>query len=205
MTDTEASTWNLLQAAQRGDGVAADLLFARYREPLLQIVSLDLGRRLSSLIEDEQDIVQDTMLKAIKNLGTFEPRSDGALLHWLAKMAENDLRDALRRGHARKRGDGLVRPISDLSSAFLAATILTSSGPTPSEEAMAEELVERIESMLIQLPEHHRRLFVMRRMCDRSFEEIAEELGFASAASARALYSRILTRLLAQLSAPTGE
>ena len=44
-----------------------------------------------------------------------------------------------------------------------------------------------------------RRGFVMRRLCDLTFEEIAGELDLAGAASARALYSRVLTHLSERL------
>jgi RNA polymerase sigma-70 factor (ECF subfamily) len=196
---SDDTTLVLLRAAQAGDAQATNRLFERYRDRLLQVVSLLLGKRRSGLLEDEEDIVQDTLLKAFQNLGSFTPRSDGALLHWLAKLAENNLRDAVRREHAQRRGEGRVRPRADLSSAFLMSSIFSGGEPSPSQVAVGHELVEQVETLLVELPERERRAIVMRRLCAASYEEIAAELGLASAATARSLYSRLMARLLAQL------
>jgi RNA polymerase sigma-70 factor (ECF subfamily) len=199
---SDDTTLVLLRAAQAGDVRATDRLLERYRDRLLQVVSLLVGKRRSGLLEDEEDLVQDTLLEAFQNLGSFTPRSDGALLHWLAKLAENNLRDAVRRERALKRGEGRVRPRADLSSAFLVSSIFPGEAPTPSQVAVGHELVEQVEALLIELPERDRRAFVMRRMCDASFEEVAAELGLANAATARSHYSRLMARLLARLPDP---
>jgi len=200
MTDrSDDPTQVLLQAAQAGDAQATNRLFERYRDRLLQVVSLLLGKRRSGLLEDEEDLVQDTLLEAFQDLGSFSPRSDGALLHWLARMAENNLRDALRRERAQKRGEGRVRPRVDLSSAFLLSSIFPGGEPTPSQVAEGRELALQVESLLLELPERERRLFVLRRMCDLSYEEIGAELELGSPATVRSLYSRTMARLAARL------
>jgi RNA polymerase sigma factor (sigma-70 family) len=115
-------------------------------------------------------------------------------------MAENNLRDAVRREQAQKRGEGRVRPRADPPSAFLVSSVFPGGGPTPSQVAAGHELAEQVEELLVALPERERRLFVLRRLCELSFEEIAaemEELG--SPATIRSLYSRLMARLVAQL------
>jgi RNA polymerase sigma factor (sigma-70 family) len=198
----ENTTMALLRAAKAGDTRATSRLLERYRDRLLQVVSLLIGKRRSGLLEDEEDLVQDTLLEAFQGLASFTPSSDGALLHWLARIAENNLRDAARRQKALKRGEGRVRPRADLSSAFLRSSIFPGREPTPSEVAMGHELAQRAEAVLVGFPERERRVFVMRRLCEVPFEQIAAELGLASAAVARSLYSRLMARLLARLSDP---
>ena len=139
------TTLVLLRAAQAGDARATNQLFERYRDRLLQVVSLLLGKRRSWLLEDEEDLVQDTLLKAFQNLGGFTPNSEGALLHWLSRMAENNLRDAVRRQRSLKRGEGRVRPRVDFSSAFLMSSIYPGGEPTPSQVAERNELVEQVD------------------------------------------------------------
>jgi RNA polymerase sigma-70 factor (ECF subfamily) len=185
-----------IRAAQAGDRAAAEQLFTRYRDRLLQVVSLLLARRRKDLGEDEEDIVQDSLLEAFLDLGDFEPRSDGAFLHWLSTIAENNLRDTARRQQARKRGEGRVRPRADLSGDFLLSSLFPGHEPTPSQVAGAHELMERVESALIALPERDRRVFVLRRLCGLSNEEVAVELGLGGASSVRSLYSRTLARLV---------
>lgn len=201
---SDDTTLILLRSAQDGDADAANQLFERYRERLLQVVSLFLGRPRSGLLEDEEDVVQDALLKGFQHLGSFTPRSDGALLHWLAKLAENSLRDAVRRERTRKRGEGRVRPRADLSSGFLISSVLPGGTPTPSQVAQGRELAQQVEALLIALPDRERRAFVLRRLCDASYGEIAAELGLANEATARSFYSRVMARLASQLPEAPG-
>jgi len=188
-----------LRAAQAGDSEAAQQLFARYRERLLQVVCLLRAKLVRDLAEDEEDIVQDALLAAFRKLDGFEPRSEGAFLHWLSKLAENRLRDTYRRQRTRKRGEGRERAFADLSGSVLISSLFPGKEPAPSELARANELGERIEAAVIALPERERRAFVMRRMCGLPFEQIADELGLATAGSARKCYSRLLANLSARL------
>jgi RNA polymerase sigma-70 factor (ECF subfamily) len=196
---SHAETLLELRAAQAGDREATERLFTRYRDRLLQAVSLLLARRRRELLEDEEDIVQESLLDAFQALGSFEPRSGGAFLHWLTRIAENNLKDLLRRQRTRKRGGDRERPRADLSGSFLLSSVFPGREATPSKMAGARELIERIEDAVIALPERERRVFVMRRLCDLSFDEIAAELDLASAASARGVYSRVLTHLSVRL------
>lgn len=123
-------------------------------------------------------------------------------MHWLAKLAENNLRDAHRRKRTQRRGGGRVRPRADLPTDFLVSSVFPGPEPTPSQAAQGGELAAEIESQLISLPDRQRRVFVMRRLCELSFEEIAAELDLGSAASARSLYSRTMARLSARLPDP---
>ena len=193
------ATLLLVQAAQAGDDGAANLLLTRYRDRLLQIVSLLLARHRTGLLEDEEDIVQDTLLKAFRSLGTFTPQAEGALLHWLARIAENSIRDALKRERSQKRGDRRERPSSELSSAFLMNAVCAGRESSPSQAAWNNELVSHVEGCVIALPEWQRRAFVIRQLCGLSFAEIARELGLTGESSARKLYSRAMTSVSTRL------
>jgi len=188
-----------LRAAQAGDREAAERLFARYSDRLLEVVGLLRARRRGELFEDEEDIVQNSLLDAFQHLGDFEPRSEGAFLHWLSRIAENNLHQAARREQTLKRGGGRVRRSADLSGSLLMSSLFPGREPTPSQVAGSRELAERIESVVIALPEHERRAFVLRRLCELSFEEIAGELGLGTVGSARKAYSRALVHLSTRL------
>jgi RNA polymerase sigma-70 factor (ECF subfamily) len=190
-----------LRAAQAGDREAIEELFERYRDRLLQVVCVLQAKRRRDLPGDEEDIVQDTLLEAFRDLGGFEPRSQGAFLHWLSKLAENNLRDTVRRQQARKRGEGRVRPFADLYRSSLYSSLFPAKQPTPTEMARVHELEEQIEAVVIAMPDRERRMFAMRNLCELSFEEMAVELELASAASVRSLYSRMLARLSESLPA----
>jgi len=77
---THAQTLLGLRAAQTGDREAVEHLFARHSDRLLEVVSLLLARRRAELLEDDVDIVQESLLDALQHRGDFEPRSEGGLL-----------------------------------------------------------------------------------------------------------------------------
>ena len=50
-------------------------------------------------LSDTQDLVQDTVLRALKHVKTFQPQHDGALQAYLRQAVANRIRDELRRAH----------------------------------------------------------------------------------------------------------
>ena len=84
---------DLVHRAQRGDDLALNDLIARYQERLHRIVCIRLGARLKQHVESV-DIVQETFAVAFQKLGDFELRSHASILQWLARIAENRIRDA---------------------------------------------------------------------------------------------------------------
>jgi len=193
------ATLSLLRAAQTGDMEATNELLARYRPRVHQIVALLIGKQRADMLEQEEDIVQETLIDAFHDLRGFEPRSEGALLHWLSRLAANNVRDAVRRERAVKRGEGRVKPIASMPTDFLVSSAFKGRDPTPSQIAASKEIRDQIEKAILTLSERHRRAFILRNMCDASYEAIAEELELGSASSARALFSRALAELSAQL------
>src|SRR5262249_58523306 len=94
------STFDLLGRAHAGDRDALELLFSRYRQPLERWASGRLPAWARSAA-DTQDVVQDTLLNTFRNLGTFEPRREGAFQAYLRQSVMNQIRDRLRRTAAR--------------------------------------------------------------------------------------------------------
>jgi RNA polymerase sigma-70 factor (ECF subfamily) len=79
-----------LAAARRGDEHAFAQLTARYRREL----QLHCYRMVGSL-HDAEDLVQETMLRAWRRLGTFEGRT--SLRRWLYAIATNACLNAIER------------------------------------------------------------------------------------------------------------
>ena len=156
-----------------------------------------MGCRESEL-SDREDLVQETLIDAFRNLGGFKGRHDGAMCHWLATIVQNNLRDHRRRHTAAKRDVGRIVRRSERST-VLTDSVLGHDSATPSRIAQATELEERVETALLALEGRQRRVIELRKLCELSFEEIAQELGFSSTSSARSLYSRAMNELAMRL------
>jgi RNA polymerase sigma-70 factor, ECF subfamily len=92
-----------LAAAQAGDGAA----FAKLTEPHRRELRVYCYRMLGSL-QDAEDLVQETLLRAWRRLDTFEGRA--SLRAWLYKIATNACLDALRQHSRRGLPPGRVAP-----------------------------------------------------------------------------------------------
>lgn len=188
----------LLGGARAGERGAIEELFQLLLPRVRKIVALRMGCRESELWERE-DLVQETLLDAFRGLEAFEPRHEGALCHWLASLVQNNLTDHSRRRKAQKRDvRRTVRPRED-NSTVLSDSVLGTERDTPSRVAQAHELEQRVELALLSLDGRQRRAIELRKLCSFSFEEIAAELGFGSASSARSLYSRAMSELATRL------
>lgn len=201
MADTPESpvaTTLLIRAAQAGDATAREALFARYLPRVRQIVALRMGQRLRQLIEVD-DVVQEVLLDAFQGLEKFEPRSEGSFRNWLARCVEREIVDSARTETRKKRGGGAVRRFSDCDSSLLGSSIFGADATSPSAGVRLDELGERIEEALLQLPAYQRDLIVLRALCEMSYAEIAAELGISREETVRVAFSRALRQLKEQL------
>lgn len=197
MSPDPIPTLQLVAAARGGDRAASDELFARLLPRVRKIVALRMGCRETDLWERE-DLVQETLLDAFRSLEGFEPRGEGALCHWLARLVQNNLIDHVRRGHAQRRDEGRRARRPDRST-VLTDSVLGTERSTPSQMAQASETERKVEEALLAMDERERRAIELRKLCDLSFEEMAAELGLGGASSARSLYSRAMAELAKRL------
>jgi RNA polymerase sigma-70 factor (ECF subfamily) len=90
----------LIEVARAGDPEA----FQRLVEPLQRELHLHCYRMLGSL-HDAEDLTQETLLRAWKNIRTFTGR--GSFRSWLYRIATNTCVDALRQRSRRVLPDSL--------------------------------------------------------------------------------------------------
>jgi RNA polymerase sigma-70 factor (ECF subfamily) len=178
-----------VRQAQAGDAAALEQLVARFLPWVRQTIALRVGRSRRDCA-DLDDLVQETLLEAIRSLHQFQPRSLGAFRSWLACIALNNVRDRARRDATRRRVMA-----GDLTRWQTMALEIEAKDATPSEMARVNELEARIEAALLALSPTHREVLVLRNRCSYSYEQIAAELGYKNAATARALYDRARARL----------
>ena len=100
MTRQESAA--LLRAARDGSPEALGQLYERCAGRLLAIIRLRMGRDLRARLES-RDILQNTLLKSFQRLDQFEGGDGASLMAWLARIAENEIRDQADFQHRQRR------------------------------------------------------------------------------------------------------
>ena len=188
-------TQNLIRAAQKGDESATERLFEVYSERILRIVRLRMGSGLRSSIESV-DVVQDALVLAFRDLDSFSYTNEGDFLRWLSRIAENRIRDHLRKIHADKRDIRKEIPLNNMSATQ--DTLVRSNGPvdttTPSLIMSKREDLNKLEKAMDTLRPEHKEIITMIKIEGLSYKEAGEKLG-KSADAVRMLLSRAMVAL----------
>jgi RNA polymerase sigma-70 factor, ECF subfamily len=183
------STVDLLIQARGGDPRASDLLFQRIVPVLRRWARGRLPAHARELCETD-DLVQDTLAAALRNLDEFEPRHPGSLLAYLRLGLMNRMRDEVRR--ARRRGAPVELPAD-----------CPDYGLSPLEQVLGRAELRRYEQALRRLRTEHREAILWRIEGQCSYEELAVALGKPSANAARVAVRRALMRLAKEMSHET--
>lgn len=158
----------LVELAQGGDPLAFRAIMQRHNRRVYRVARGILGDD-----SEAEDVVQETYVRAFRNLSGF--RGESTLATWLTRIAINE---AL--GRKRKR-----RPMVELSRLdatdergevrvlFLAGF---SSGTNPEADASRAEVRRLLEAAVDDLPEAFRAVFVMREIEQMSVAETAQQL-----------------------------
>lgn len=179
------STLTLLERARAGDRAAVDALFARCLPPLLRWSRGRLPRWARDLA-DTNDVVQDAVLQTFKHLETFEARGEGALQAYLRQAVMNRIRDHIRRVSRRPAPAELDSQHEDAD-------------PSPLDQAVGRQAVERYEAALARLSDTDRELIVASVELGYTPEQLAEATGRASVDAARRAARRALVKLAEEM------
>jgi RNA polymerase sigma-70 factor (ECF subfamily) len=196
MTDVKpdsALTCELLGQVAGGDAQALGRLLQQYRPRLHAFVEARLDPRLRSRL-DPSDVVQEVQLEVARRMDDFLGRRPMPFHLWVRKTAYQRLLKLQRehRGRARRSVDREVA-LPERSSLLLAGPLLAGA-PSPSQQAAARELAERIGAAVAGLAEADREILLMRHAEELPYGEIACLLGI-EADAARQRYGRALLRL----------
>lgn len=175
------STATLLALARGGDRAARDRLAARYL-PILRRVAH--GRLPASArgMADTDDLVQVTLIRALNRVELFEPRGEGAFLAYLRRILVNQIKDLTRRAATRPAQVALHAEYE-------------SPEPSPLENAIGSERLDRYEAALEALGERDREAVILRLEMGFTYAEIAEALGVSSPNAIRMAVVRALARM----------
>ncbi|MEM7305439.1 MAG: sigma-70 family RNA polymerase sigma factor [Planctomycetota bacterium] len=188
----EFETMVLIDRHLGGDPEALQVLFQRHYPTVERIVRVRLGAFLAGR-EEVGDMVQGTMLHALRHLQSFEPREDARFVNWLAKIAANVIRDRQRYWGAQVRNPdhevALAQPgqpgLEDSRGWDLVAD--TAAVPEKLDNREREEIVD---ACLASLPDADREIILLRDFAGASWSYIAEELGEPTVATAQGSHKR---------------
>jgi RNA polymerase sigma-70 factor (ECF subfamily) len=175
----------LLARVQAGDRKALEAFGARYRRPLLLWAHGRLPRWARDRFETE-DIVQEVLFGAVRNLGHFEYDGPGAIESYLRGAVANRVRDEIRRVHRRPAAGSLDESLVD-------------DAPSPLEAVLGREALERFDAALAALDPETRSMIIARVELGMSYRDIASGFGKPSVDAARMAIGRALVRLAEEM------
>jgi len=174
-------TSELLVRAKDGDRAALDVLMARYVPRLERWASGRLPPYARSLL-DTVDLVQETLMRVVDGLEGVEVRGPGGFQAYVRQAVLNRIRDQIRWVRRRPGPDEIPESIEDPV-------------PSPLEQAIGADVLERYERALGRLPEDAQRLLHLRIELDFDYVEIAAMTDRPSSDAARMAVRRALKSL----------
>jgi RNA polymerase sigma-70 factor (ECF subfamily) len=167
------------------DAPATPADLERFRPYLRLIARLHLPAALKGKL-DPSDVVQDTLVKALRHLDQYRGQSEEELAGWLRQTLANSLANAARDWARGKRDAGrevpLERAIHD-SSARLEA-VLAADQTSPSLAAARHEDLLRLAAALEALPDAQREAVTLYHLLLVPLDRIADQMDRTPAAVA---------------------
>jgi RNA polymerase sigma-70 factor, ECF subfamily len=188
--DQATTSLSLIERIRMGDRDAFTPLFEKYRPRLTALLHCRLGPRLRASVEVE-DLLQETLLRAFRELNQFTYRSPGSFFRWIARIADHVVVDAARYASRGKRDAGELVPLRSPSNPNGAEPV---DSRTPSLIVSEQEALSALLARLDSLPEQYRDVIVMAKIQGMSSGEIASNLG-KTRESVALLLHRALARL----------
>jgi len=179
-----------------GDGDAYRVLVERHSRGVFR-----LAFRMTGNQSDSEDVVQETFLRAYKQLHRWEARSSFST--WLYRIAANYSLDLMRRRkrHAEvglEEGRGSNEEGNDVVHA------LPSPAPGPDRLLASGNVQQCIAKTLDELSQQERTAFVLRHFEGQSIEEISAALGLSANAAKHSIF-RAVQKLRRALEPLVGE
>lgn len=173
MTDAAA-----VSRARSGDGEAFRLLVDRHVRSIFKV-----AWRMTGNENDADDLVQETLIRAWRQLPAFEERSE--FRTWLTRIAINCSLDFLRarERHALPIIDGIDSPSHE---------------PQPDRILLSAEAREQVMQAMERLSGNERTAFVLRHVEDAGINEIGHVLGMKRSATKHTVF-RAVKKLRAAL------
>ncbi len=164
-----------IDRARRGDHDAFRVLVERHARPVFQLAFRMTGSEI-----DAEDMVQETFLKAWKQIGKFDGRATFGT--WVHRICANCSLDHLRSRTRKQQLQAVSRDERNGGEADPLARI-ASGAPSPERLTLNSEITEILGEAMDELSAMERAAFVMHHYEGLSIEEISEALGVQTGAA----------------------
>jgi RNA polymerase sigma-70 factor (ECF subfamily) len=189
-------TQELVAMAQKGDQTALNHLYMVYSERVRWMIRFRMSKELRSKLES-MDLVQDTLLQALRGLDGFTYKNEGDFLRWLSKIAENELRGSLRKLHADKRDirkDARLNDNRQKTGNQCAEIPTPVDATTPSVIMSKRDELARLEKAMDELKPQYKEVIIWAKIDGLSYNEMGQRLSKSNDA-VRKLVSRAMAEL----------
>jgi len=168
-----------VERARSGDSDAFRLLVEQHSHAIFR-----LAFRMTGNEEDAEDVVQETFLRAYRQLDKYEARSSFST--WLYRIASNYSLDLIRsrKRHEEKRERGSVEDRDILQS-------IAVDSPGPDRLLYGSQVKDRVNAALNELSAQERTAFVLRHFEGQSIQEIGEALGAGTNATKHSIFRAV--------------
>jgi RNA polymerase sigma-70 factor (ECF subfamily) len=182
MDATESAA--VLARARQGDSEAFRALVERHSRSVFR-----LAFRMTGNEQDAEDVVQESFLRAYRQLGRFESRANfGTWLYRIVANCSVDLMRSKQARHDQTRSESLDEAVE----------MPAADGPGPERLAQSAEIERRVQAALGELSPLERAAFTLRHYEGRSIEEISRALGLGTSAAKHSVF-RAVKKLRAAL------
>jgi RNA polymerase sigma-70 factor (ECF subfamily) len=173
----DVSAVDAVARARAGDPEAFRELVERHSRAVFRV-----AWRITGRAEDAEDVVQETFLRAYRQLDRFESRANFGT--WLYRIAANCAVDLLRarpRREVTEEADTLERLSGDADNTV----------PSPERALLGREISDRVSQALEKLSDMERAAFTLRHFEGLSIEEIGRALGLRASATKHSIFRAV--------------
>lgn len=172
----------LLRRIREGDAQARQALYDRSLPLLLRWAHGRLPQ-YARTASDTEDLVQTTLMRALRHLDAFKASGSGAFLAYLRQILLNEVRHEIR---SQRRHGGAHLAVEDVE--------IIDEGRSAIELLAGEQRLRAYENALAKLNRRQQELVVLRIEFGLSWQEIALEIG-GSVDAVRMTVTRALQRM----------
>lgn len=168
--------------ARRGNPDGFRVLVERHSRAVFR-----LTYRMTGNEHDAEDLVQETFLRAAKQIHRFDGRA--AFGTWLHRIAANCATDLLRARTSRERR--MVKPTKTEDGEQPLMENVAAATPSPERLALSTEILRLLTPAMAQLTQMERAVFVLRHYDGRSIEEICEVMKVKPGAAKNSIFRAV--------------